>query len=285
MKRALVLGGGGNVGIAWEIGVLAGLLDAGINARDADLVVGTSAGSVVGTSIAHGRDPRELLEERRNEPPRALGNRSSFDQEGITAIFALWTSVTEMTQAHAAQVGARALTARTMPEEQWVAGFAANGWAGWPTKPLLVTAVACETGAFRAFDAASGVPVERAVAASCTVPGLFPPVLIDGVRYIDGGVWSGTSADLAQRIEPDGVLIVAPIGWAGRGIHALAAKQLAQEMAALESAGVRVRLIEPDDAAREHMANLMDPGEAMPAADAGRAHAARIADTVATIWR
>lgn len=326
MKRALVLGGGGNVGIAWELGVLAGLLDAGIDARDADVVVGTSAGSVVGTSIAQGRDPRELLEERRKATPPAhtgpgprvrrqaegeqaererqreaaarpndgltlpasrppSGNEPKAFQEQVTAIFALWTSVTEMTQAHAAQVGALALTARTMPEEQWLAGFAANGWAGWPAKPLLVTAVACETGAFRAFDAASGVPIERAVAASCTVPGLFPPVLIDGVRYMDGGVWSGTSADLAQRIEPDGVLIVAPIGWAGRGIHALAAKQLAQEMAALESAGARVRLIEPDDEAREHMANLMDPGEAMPAAEAGRAHAARIADTVATIWR
>ena len=291
MKRALVLGGGGNVGIAWEIAVLAGLAEAGVDVRNADLVVGTSAGSVVGTSIAHGRDPRELLEERRNEPRRSLGERANASesaarafQENVAGIFTLWTSVDEMTQAHAAQVGALALQARTMPEDQWIDGFAANAWPGWPRTPLLVTAVDCETGAFRAFDAASGAPIERAVAASCTVPGLFPPVLIDGVRYMDGGVWSGTSADLAQRIEPDVVLIVAPIGWSGRGIHLLAARQLAREMAALEAAGARVRLIEPDAAARERMQNLMDSAEAMAAADAGLAHARTIGQAVARAW-
>jgi len=288
MKRALVLGGGGNVGIAWELGILAGLLDGGLDVRNADLVIGTSAGSVVGTSLAHGGDPRDLLERRRNEPPRALGDVARRDTEAfqgsITAIFQLWTSVDVMTQPHLARIGALALNAPTMPEEQWVGSFAANGWDGWPATPLLVTAVDCETGAFRAFDAASGVPIERAVAASCTVPGLFPPVTIGGARYMDGGVRSGTSADLAQRIEPDAALIVAPIGWAGRGIHALHARQIAQEMAALESVGARVRLIEPDDAAREHMSNLMDPAEAMPAADAGRAHAAAIAAAVARTW-
>jgi NTE family protein len=291
MKRALVLGGGGNVGIAWELGVLAGLADGGVDARGADVVVGTSAGAVVGTSIAHGTDPRELLERRRSEPPRSLGDHMDPNgrdpkafQESLTAIFTLWTSVPEMTQEHLARIGALAVAAPTMPEEQWVDWFAENGWAGWPGRALLVAAVDCESGAFRAFDAASGVPVERAVGASCAVPGLFPPVSIDGARYMDGGVRSGTSADLAQRIEPDAVLVVAPIGWTGTGIHVLAAKQLAQEMGALESAGARVRLIEPDDAARGHMKNLMDPAEAPAAADAGRAHGARIAASVGETW-
>lgn len=57
MKRALVLGGSGNVGVAWEIAVLAGLFEGGVDVRSADLVIGTSAGSVVGAIMAHGRDP------------------------------------------------------------------------------------------------------------------------------------------------------------------------------------------------------------------------------------
>ncbi len=285
MKRAVVLGGGGNVGIAWELGVLAALAEGGIDAREADLVVGTSAGSVVGAQIGHGRDPRALLAERRAAPAQPSGEAApGAVPQDAAGVFALWVSATEMTQAHAAQVGALALQARTMPEEQWLAGFAVNGWPGWPAQTLVVTAVECESGAFRAIDRASGVPIERAVAASCAVPGLFPPVTVDGVRCMDGGVRSGTSADLAQRIEPDVVLVVAPIGWAGRGIHRLAAQQLAQEMAALESVGAKVRLIEPDDGARAHMGNLMDPAEALPAADTGYAHARRLAAGLRAWW-
>ncbi|MDE3096026.1 MAG: patatin-like phospholipase family protein [Chloroflexota bacterium] len=285
MKRAVVLGGGGPVGVAWELGVLAALAESGIDARAADLMVGTSAGSVVGAQVGHGRDPSALLAERRAAPAQPSGEGApSAVPADAAGVFALWVSATEMTQAHAAQIGALALQARTMPEEQWVASFAANGWPGWPEQHLVLTAVECESGAFRAIDRASGVPIERAVAASCAVPGLFPPVTVDGVRCMDGGVRSGTSADLAQRIEPDVVLVVAPIGWAGRGIHRLAALQLAQEIGALEAAGARVRLIEPDDGARAHMGNLMDPAEALPAADAGYAHARRLAAGLRTWW-
>ncbi|MGH7622548.1 MAG: patatin-like phospholipase family protein, partial [Gemmatimonadaceae bacterium] len=283
MKRALVLGGGGNVGIAWEMGVLAGLAAGGIDVRDADLIVGTSAGSVVGTQIASGREPQALLEERRTAPQRPLGSGGPPAPD-IAAVFTTWLGFDEITQDAAAAVGALALRAQTMPEEQWLAGFEANGWDGWPEKPLLVTAVECESGKFRAFDRDSGVPIERAVASSCAVPGLFPPVDIDGVRCMDGGVWSGTSADLAQRIEPDIVLIVPPLGWGERGLHLLSAKQLAGEMAALELAGVRVRVIAPDAAARAQMVNLMDPATALPAADAGEAHARALARELRAWW-
>ena len=117
--------------------------------------------------------------------------------------FMLWASFTEMTEEAAAKIGEQAMRARTIPEQQWVSGFEANGWESWPERELLITAVACETGRFRAFDRESEVPIARAVAASCSVPGLVPTVLIDGVHYIDGGVGSATSADLALRTEPE----------------------------------------------------------------------------------
>ena len=284
MKRALVLGGGGNVGIAWETAVLSGLLDGGIDARDADLIIGTSAGSVVGTNLAHGRDPRELASERQREQGRALPHVVP-DTESLAAAFTLWASFDTMTPERCAQVGAIALRAKTMPEPDWVASFAGNEWPGWPEKPLLVTTVDCETGEFLALDRASGVPIERAVAASCSVPGLFPPVAIDGRRCTDGGVRSGTSCDLAQRIEPDVVLVLAPLGWAGRGIHVISAKLMAREAAALEAAGAKVRLIEPDGPAREAMGqNMMDPQNAGPAAERGREHGRRLAGELREVW-
>lgn len=285
MKRALVLGGGGNVGVAWEIGVLAGLLDGGIDARDVDLVIGTSAGSVIGANIAHGRDPRELLRAMREDPPPALGDRPNPDMSVAADAFGLWAGFDEMTQERRAQVGAIALRANSMPEDQWVASFDNNAWDGWPSTRLLVTAVDCESGAFRAFDAASGVGLGRACAASCSVPGLFPSVTIEGRKYTDGGVRSGTSADLALDTNPDVVLIVAPLGSGDRGIHVLCRKQLADERAALEAAGARVHAFHMDESAMAAGGrNLMDASLRLPTAAAGEAYGRRIADEIAGSW-
>jgi NTE family protein len=283
MKRALVLGGGGLVGIAWEMGVVAGLAEAGVDLRDADLIVGTSAGSVVGAHLAHGRDPATLEE---SAAARPLGSFPP-DVATITAVFQLWASFGEMTQDACAQVGRLALAAKTVPEDEWLAGFAANDWPGWPEKPLLITAVDCESGAFKAFDRHSGVEIHRAVAASCAVPGMVPPVTIGGRRYTDGGVRSGTSADLAQSIEPDRVLIIAPMGSPGveSGIGEVIARQIARETGELEGAGAKVYLIQLDEAAREAVGgNLMDPARAAPAAEAARAHVRRIAPEIREWW-
>ncbi|MBI2723991.1 MAG: patatin-like phospholipase family protein, partial [Chloroflexi bacterium] len=104
MKRALVLGGGGAVGIAWETGVVAGLLDEGIDVRIADLVVGTSAGSVVGTSLALGRDPRDLLQQAarasNGTPPRRPA-----DPDAAMAVFRMWGRIQKFTDEEFAEVG------------------------------------------------------------------------------------------------------------------------------------------------------------------------------------
>lgn len=57
---ALVLGGGGITGIAWEIGILAGVARAGVDLTDAEVVVGTSAGSVVGAQVTNGVSLEDL---------------------------------------------------------------------------------------------------------------------------------------------------------------------------------------------------------------------------------
>jgi len=284
MKRALVLGGGGIVGVAWETALLAGLMEGGIDLRDADLIVGTSAGSIVGSQIAAGRDPREMMLEAR-ERPAPVANESP-DVAAITAVFAAWASFEEMTPANCARVGKLALEAKTMPEEELLARFERNEAVAWPAKPLLVVAVDCVSGDMRAFDAASGVPMQRAISASCSVPGMFPPVTIEGRRYTDGGVRSGTSADLAVRIVPDVVLIVAPMGSSTENAFGrLMAKQISAEAAGLEAAGAGVMVIQFDEAAKQTgAANLMNPAGAAPAAVAGEAHGRRIADEVGAFW-
>lgn len=286
MKRALVLGGGGAVGVAWEIGVVAGLLEGGLDTREADLIIGTSAGSVVGAQLAHGRDPRELFESVQSgdgsSPPSA---GLPPDQDALRNIFTLWGSVDRMTDEIAAQIGKMALAAKTATEEQMLVGQSRLGITEWPAKPLLVTAVDCASGAMTAFEGATGAPVERAIAASCAVPGMFPPITIDGRRYTDGGVRSFTSADLAQRIEPDIVLIVAVFGVRDRGIDRLAAHQIAEESAQLESAGASVRAVRLDEATLEASGgNFMDFAKRAPAAVSGRRQGLEAAAELAAWW-
>ena len=286
MKRALVLGGGGNVGIVWEIAILAALADGAMDTSVADLVIGTSAGSVVGTHLRHGRDPRELLDDQRRDAARPLASSGlEPDVATITETFTLWASFEDMTPEACAAVGAKAMSARTMPEERWIEAFAQNDWPGWPAAPLLITAVDCESGAFVAFDAASGVPIERAVAASCSVPAMFPPVTIDGRRYTDGGVRSGTSADLAAGIAPDIVLIIAPMGSTQRGVSLLAARQIERERAGLEASGASVRVVMFDEAVKEAAGpNLMDPSRRGAVAEAGFVQGMRLADDLRAWW-
>lgn len=284
MKRALVLGGGGSVGIAWETALLAGMADGGTDVGNADLVVGTSAGSIVGAHLAHGHDPREQLEMLRSNDERASGVTPGTDMESIRATFSLW-SEREMTAERCAQVGALALRAKTADEDRWVQSFVDIGFEGWPERLFVAVAVDCESGELAAFDRSSGVSIERALAASCSVPALFPPVTIDGRRYTDGGVRSGTSAQLAGRIQPDRVLIIATIGAFDRGIHKLAQQDIPREKAALEADGARVRVVMLDDATRAASGeNLMNGASRLAVADAGFAQGRRIAGDVAAFW-
>jgi NTE family protein len=205
----------------------------------------------------------------------------------MARVFQAWASYDEMTDEACAVVGAAAISTPTMTEAEYLDGFASNAAEGWPDKPLLINAVDCASGVLRVFDAHSNVPIERALAASCAVPGMFPPVTIDGRRYTDGGVRSGTSADLAQRIEPDSVLVIAPIGGGGESrVGAAIARSMSREIAALESAGAKVKLVLFDDATRAAAgASLMDPAGAPAVSLAGEAQGRSIAAEVRALWQ
>src|SRR5690606_7917892 len=93
-------------------------------------------------------------------------------------------------------LGRFALAQETMPEEAFLAFFADVAGSAFP-EGYACTAVHAETGEFVVWDAAAGIDLQRAVASSCSVPGVFPPITIDGARYIDGGMRSGLNTDVA----------------------------------------------------------------------------------------
>ena len=277
-RTALVLGGGGITGIAWEIGVLAGLAEAGVDLSGADLVVGTSAGSVVGAQVTCGA-ALETLYQRQLEPPAQ--EKVARMTRGNLARYA-WAMLSS--RGHDVdfrrRVGALALAAEKAgltPTEQERLDVIGSRLVStqWPDRALVITAVDAETGEFRTFDRDSGVPLVQAVAASCAVPGVYPPVTIDGRRYVDGGMRSAANADLATGY--DRLVVLAPIA---RGIGPVASVDA--QVTALVS---RVAVVSPDPASRTAIGrNVLDPAARAPSAKAGRAQAASVVERVAEAW-
>lgn len=277
--RGLVLGGGGITGIAWETGLLAGLAVAGVDLAGADLVVGTSAGSVVGAQILSGAPIRELYDAQLADPEsegQGFHLGLSFILGEVRWVAAAMIPGTERQSAR--RLGRAALRARTEPELQWVADFEKLvGARAWPEGRLLVAAVDAETGELRQFDGQSGVPLVDAVAASCAVPTVAPPITIGGRRYVDGGVRSSANADLATGC--DRVVVIAPITFALRR-----RQRISVQLAALGPA-VRAAVVSPDRAAQRAIgSNVMDPARRPAAARAGFAQAAMVAAQVAAAW-
>jgi NTE family protein len=273
---ALVLGGGGVTGVAWELGLLTGLAESGVDLTTADLVVGTSAGSVVGALVASGVD----LEQRYQRQLAAHSGEIAARMDWRVLARFGWAMLRARDAAdYAGRVGRFALDAKTVSEEERREVMRQRlGVSEWPERPLLITAVDAETGEFRAFDRESGVSILDAVGASCAVPGVWPPVTIDGRRFIDGGVRSATNADLAKGCKR--VAVIAPILLGGR--HTPSVGRQAGE---LREAGAEVAVISPDQAARQAIGrNVLDPARRAAAAKAGRAQARTVVDQVAAVF-
>jgi NTE family protein len=274
--RALVLGGGGVTGIAWETGLLAGLAKAGIDLRSADVVVGTSAGSVVGAQILSDTELDDLYASQLADATGEISARMGATTILRYATAMLWPGDAARARA---RLGRAALKARTVPESERRAIIEKRLPSGsWPQRRLLITAVDAETGELRVFDRDSGVPLPEAVAASCAVPLVWPPISIGGHRYIDGGVRSVTNADLAAGC--DRVVVLAPVTYALRK-----STRIPNQLASL---GNRIRsvMVSPDAQARKAIGgNVLDPAHRVASARAGHAQAAAVAASIAAVWK
>lgn len=275
--RALVLGSGGLTGIAWETGLLAGLAANGTDLTSADLIVGTSAGAVTGAQIASGAALEDLYQAQLGPPPDGLvgrlGTRLKFRY-----VLAMASSKDPVRVR--VRLGRMSLRSPLLPEDQRRAIVGARLPSHeWPAQRLIITAVDVDSGDCAAFDATSGITLVEAVAASCAVPGVWPPVTINGRRWMDGGMRSSANADLAAGYER--VVVIAPIRQGFRDTVPSAAAQCA----ALCRNGCAAIVITPDRAAVAAIGrNLLDPARAPDAARAGYAQAATVAASVAGVW-
>ena len=276
-RRALVLGAGGEAGIAWEVGLLAGLAERGVDLTAADLVVGTSAGAGVAARINSGAGLAALYEAQLAPADGEIV--AKFGPRAIAKF--VWAVAPARRNPVRARVrlGRMAVRARTEPAAQRRAVIAARlGTHDWPAGNLLITAVDADSGEFATFDAGSGVDLVDAVGASCAVPGVWPPVTINGRRWIDGGMRSPANADLAAGY--DRVVVVAPIT---RGFKPL--PSVSDQVMELARSCQAVAMLAPDAASVAAFGrNLLDPRTRAPSARAGYAQAAAVGADVAAVW-
>ena len=294
MTRALVLGGGGPVGIAWESGLLAGLAQGGVDLGQADFTLGTSAGAFVGVRLALGESAATLADPILADAERPVRNvnRSARRPPDLTNVMRLMAKAQEIQRHPAearAEIGALALAADTITEQEFIESFGRSFASlpedAWPERDFACTAVDAESGAFQLWRKASGVGVTRAVASSCSVPGVYPPITLQGKRWIDGGVRSSTNADLATGHEVVVIVAVRLSDWTPGGTLARLFARLDDEVKTLTDGGATVVTLLPDDASRAAMGgNLMDFQKRADAARAGLAQGLADAAELKSYW-
>jgi len=284
---ALVLGGGGAAGNAWEIGIIAGLAEAGLDIPEAaDLVIGTSSGATAAAQVRSGipaaklfasvlSPPVQPVGQNRERPP-ALPMATVFER--MRAISAAAISAADLQRAMGAfglecdsilgpTAGQhRAVVAARLPRHEW------------PARPMIVVAVNAHTGELATFDRDSGVDLVDAVTAGTALPGSSPTIRINGTHYINGGVRSPENADLASGYAH--VVVLSPFGgrsgtlpegqFEGLRRRPEWGMDLEGQVEALRKQGSCVEVITPDADSRAAMGtNQMDPATRIPAARAG----------------
>jgi len=274
-ERAIVLGGGGITGIAWEVGILAGLHAAGVD-LNADAVFGTSAGAFVGAALASGHLDDLYAAQQLPAPDEQIATVST---RLLTAW--AWAVVRGLGSAERIGAGFGAVARRSDPkvseDERRRAVAGRLMVAEWPTT-LRVAVTNAKTGVLQAFDGSCGFPLADVVSASGAVPGISPVVRFGGQEWIDAGMVSSANSRLADGYQR--VLVLAPLP-KGRGGVPSAAKdvQTLQRRA-------RAKLIVPDSrsvAAIGH--NIYDPALRGDVALAGSRQGMLEAPRIAAMWQ
>lgn len=271
---ALVLGGGGITGIAWELGILTGLAEAGVDLTDADVVVGTSAGSVVGAQVTNDVALADLYAAQLEPPDAELGGRMSrIAALKLAPPYLLPGSGRDKL----ARVG-RVAHASHQPGSVDREGVIRSRLPvhGWPARDLRITAVDAESGEFTVFTSDSGVDLVSAVAASCAVPTVWPPVEIGGRTYMDGGMRSTANVDVVRGAERVVVLAPLPRSFSRR----------TSIRAQLEKVGPREwSVVTPDpESLAAFGRNLLDPAKRRGAAEAGLRQSRDLVDELRHVW-
>jgi NTE family protein len=253
---ALVLGAGGERAVPWQIGVLAGLADGGIDPCAAKAILGTSAGALVGARIARGEDPRrsaKRLAEADRKPAPSVAPEAATALETLGALWRSSVGLELTERRHLLAAAAR--SAQTLPAEAWIAeaGARLREVPDWP-RSLFVVATDGERGERVTLTSRSRVELARALAAARAIPIVLPPIEIGGRMHFDGALGSATNADLLPCASGL-VFIVSPTARAASGetFEAEWASALEREVATLRAGGVEVIVLSPGESESEAM--------------------------------
>lgn len=291
-ERALVLAGAGAAGNAWELGLIAGLADAGIDVTDADLIIGTSAGSTVAAQITSGTRPADvyaaILAEVHQPPTGGAGSGSGRAPTASGPSYLEWSNevigsskdpsdMRRRMGAAALELDASATSSRTRWRDIVAARLPSHQW---PRQRVLITAVDARTGEPVVFDRRSGVDLVDAVAASTSA---MTPYRIGEKRYLNGGYRRSENADLAAGCGR--VLVLSPFG--GRTRMPLEwGMDLATQVDELRAGGSRVETVFPDSGAGDVFdANALDPSTRPQAARGGYLQGGALVEALADFWR
>jgi NTE family protein len=277
-KRALVLGGGGVAGIAWETGVLLGIADESPAAArallESDVLVGTSAGSAVVAQLGSGLPLEELYERQVSQATPELDPGVGI--EGIAELFLAALSDPDATLTQKRQrIAAVALATDTVAEPLRRNVIAQRLPShSWPNRVLRITAIDADTGEVVVFDRDSGVDLVDVVAASCAVPAAWPPVTIGERRYIDGGVGSTINLDVAHDCGT--AVVFVPLG---KDVPSPFGGGAAAELD--EFGGTALGVFADDESLAAFGPNPLDPNCRPASARAGRAQGRLVAAEIA----
>ena len=272
-----MLAGGGLAGIGWETGILRGIADETPQTAkallDLDVMVGTSAGSTVAAQLGSGLALDVLFDRQTAASSTELN--PGFGVDEITELFVTAMLIPNATKAEKLQkIGAVALSTQTVTEAVRRNVIAERLPShDWPDRVLRISAIDTATGELVTFDRNSGVALVDAVAASCAVPGVWPPVTIGERRYMDGGVGSSVNmglandCDLAVVLVPSGQSAPSPFGGGA-----------AEEIEAYGASAFGV--FADDESIAAFGPNPLDPACRKPSALAGREQGRRIAAAV-----
>jgi NTE family protein len=274
----LVLAGGGLAGIGWETGVLRGIADESPGTAkallDADVLVGTSAGSTVAAQLGSGLGLDALFDRQTTESSTELNPNASVDE--ITELFLTAMLAPNTTQAEKLQkIGAVALSTATVTEAVRRDVIAQRLPShDWRDRVLRISAIDTETGELVMFDRNSGVGLVDAVAASCAVPGVWPPVTIGDRRYMDGGV--GSSVNMALANDCDVAVVLVP---SGQSTPSPFGGGAAEEVEAFD--GATLGVFADDESLAAFGRNPLDPACRKASTLAGREQGRRVAADLA----
>jgi NTE family protein len=279
VKVGLVLGGGGLIGMGYHAGCLKALDESGIDVAAADVIVGTSAGAVIGGYLAAGWTPDDFFEYANGRHPDVVKDETS---NGVPTVFIpLYNNAAERVARSIGSMFAVAssrgyvsrVTRGRMPGRRLRHAFPAGLFSTmdtrlrlqedlpetWPREDVYLCAADLYTGERVAFGHpdAPEAPFPDAVLASTAIPGIFPPVRIGERQYVDGGIVSATSLDLAVDAGCEAILCIAPLGYRNEGgiaepklwgpmlMRSLFARTLKREVNDARARGVDVLVIRP----------------------------------------